>query len=201
MTDDRKVFAPEALGDGHVIRVGKGRPRTLAPPPPPPPLRTKARDAALIYAETRLSMWAKWAKEHRESIGYPTISTLYRAMQTSKVGIIRGGALPDPEVTDPTQPVVPVRYPNNADASATRCMRAPEIGDPAPAIIEVDGVVARLPGDLRTVILADYFTYGAIEERCKRTPWRRARYSQLLEAAKYAVFVALQAQSDPLEAT
>jgi len=155
----------------------------------PRPERSKARDAALIYAENRLSMWSKWAKENRESIGYPTISTLYRAMATTKVGIMRGSAPLPKEVGEGDNRHI--EYPINAEGSATRSLRPPTVGEVPEAIAEVDTAVAKLPKDLHTVIVADYFTYGSIEDRCKRTPWRRARYSQLLESAKYAVYVAL----------
>jgi hypothetical protein len=180
------LFEDHTLPDGRAIRVAKARPEVRVIPIPPE-VRTKARDGALIYAENRLSAWAKWAKEHRESLGYPTISTLFRAMQVTKVGIMRGSA--EPEADEHGQ----IHYPINADGHATRSMRPPSVGEIPEAIGEVDHIVAVLPRDLRLVLVADYFTYGAIEERCKRTRWRRARYSQLLEAAKYAVYVALRA--------
>lgn len=153
------------------------------------PERTKARDSALIYAENRLAVWAKWAKDHRESIGYPTISTLYRAMATTKVGIVRGSAPLPREVGEGDERCV--EYPINAEGSATRSLRPQTVGEIPEAIGEVDSVVAKLPKNLHKVIIADYFTYGPIEQRCKQTPWKRARYSQLLESAKYAVYVAL----------
>lgn len=151
------------------------------------PARTQARAAALIYAENRLFPWAKWAKENREVLGHPTISLLYQAMRSSKVGVIRGRAEPTADEHGV------VHYPINADGRATRSFRATPIGEVPEAIVEVDLAVARLPQDLHTVIIADYFTYGPIEVRCRQTRWKRARFSQLLESAKYAVYMALLA--------
>jgi hypothetical protein len=153
------------------------------------PEKRKQRDSALIYAENRLAPWAKWAKEHRAAIGYPTISLLYKAMQMTKIGIIRG------TVTPLADEHGNVHYPINADGHESRSMKPVAVGEVPEVIAEVDQVVAKLPKDLHTVIIADYFTYGPIEVRCKETPWKRARYSQLLECAKYSVFVALSSRT------
>jgi hypothetical protein len=136
------------------------------------------RDSALIYAENRLAPWAKWAKEHREALGFPTISLLYKAMRQKAVQL---KACPQ-GIT--------------ANGSQTLSFRPLEVGEIPVAIAEVDHVVAGLPTDLHTVIVADYFTYGPIEVRCQATRWRRARYSQLLESAKYAVFVSLASRRE-----
>lgn len=153
------------------------------------PQKRTARDSALIYAENRLAPWAKWAKEHRQALGYPTISLLFKAMQMTKVGIIRGRA--EPKADEHGE----IDYPINADGHETRSMRPPTVGEAPEAIAEVDVVVAGLPKDLHAVIIADYFTYGPIEARCRATRWKRARYSQLLESAKYAVFVSLASRT------
>lgn len=181
------AVAAEVLPSGVSIRVARATARVEAELPEPAPQRTRARDAALIYAENRLSPWAKWAREHRDAIGYPTISLLYKAMQSTKVGIIRGTAIPFADYDNHGEVV----YPVNADGSETRSMRPREVGEVPEAIAEVDVVVARLPRDLHTVIVADYFTYGPLDIRARQTPWKPARFRQLLEAAKYAVYVGL----------
>lgn len=151
------------------------------------PEKRRARDAALIYAENRLSVWAKWAKDHRHVLGYPTISLLAKAMQMTKIGVIRGFAAPYADYGNHGDVV----YPVNAEGTETRSVRPLSVGEVPAPIAEVDVIVARLPPDLHKVIVTDYFTYGPIEVRCKETPWKRARYSQLLESAKYSIFVAL----------
>lgn len=150
--------------------------------------KPRARSTAVLYAERRLSEWAKWAKENRCSLGYPTISTLYRAMR---------------ERLEPGKGawIVPKLKPNElpplltAMGKATRSMIPPTVGEAPEAIMEVDAVVIKLPHDLHEVIVADYFTYGPIEVRAKQTKWKRARYSQLLECAKYSVFAALDSRT------
>jgi hypothetical protein len=69
------------------------------------------------------------------------------------------------------------------------------VKDAPEAVMEVDAVVIKLPKDLHEVIVADYFTYGPIEVRAKKTRWKRARYCQLLECAKYSVFAALDSRT------
>ena len=143
------------------------------------PVRTRARDSALVYAENRLVPWAKWAKEHRQALGFPTISLLYKAMRQKSVQMKNGEG---EHLT--------------ANGAQTLSFRPIAVGDIPQPIAEVDHVVATLPPDLHTVIIADYFTYGPIEVRCATTRWRRARYSQLLESAKYAVFVSLASRRE-----
>ena len=175
------------LADGRRIRVVHSSPERAEPPEP-----TRCpRDPVLIEAERRLLAWAKWAKDNRESIGYSTVSTLYRAMMTTKVGIIRGGAIADARVVDPTAKTVEVRYPQGADGVETRSFRPPEVLDAPPQIMQTDRAVARIPAKPRKVLIVDYFARGSIEERCRETPYKRARYLQLLETAKYAVYMAL----------
>jgi hypothetical protein len=183
------AVAVEVLSSGSAIRIASAKAKVVVQVEPEfTPEKRRARDSALIYAENRLSPWAKWAKEHRQALGYPTISLLFKAMQSTKVGVMRGTATPFADYANHGEVV----YPINADGHETRSLRPRTVGEVPEPFAEVDGVVAKLPRDLHTVIIADYFTYGPIEVRCKQTPWRRARYSQLLESAKYAVFVALQ---------
>lgn len=185
------AFTTETLSNGISIRVLRAkarRPISLSVRLETP--RSAARDAALVYAESRLAPWAKWAKEYREQLGCPTISLLYKAMRMSKVGVIHGRAYP---VADDHGIV---HYPINADGRATRSFRPPQIGEVPPAIMEVDEAVAVVPAKPREVLIADYFVYGPIEERCKRTPHRRTRYLELLESAKYSVYVALMSRAE-----
>jgi hypothetical protein len=148
----------------------------------------KKRSAAVLYAERRLSDWAKWARDHRGGLGYPTVSTLYKAMRarlepgkgTWKVPMVKPNELP-PLLT--------------AIGRETRSFTPPTIDEAPDAVMEVDAVVVRLPKDLHEVIIADYFTYGPIEVRAKQTRWKRARYCQLLECAKYSVYTALDSRT------
>lgn len=137
-----------------------------------------ARAAALIYAENRLFPWAAWARNNRETLGLPTISMLYKAMKQRSKPV---GRARDVHLT--------------ARGNGTRSMQPITVGEVPEAVAEVDLVVARLPEDLHEVLVADFFTYGPIEVRCRATRWKRARYSQLLECAKYAVFASLMAKS------
>jgi hypothetical protein len=184
------MLETQILPGGISISVARGRPL-----PPSiaevPRERTKERDSALTYSRNRLLAWSKWAKEHREQIGCPTISLLYKAMQMTKVGIVRGTAYPRAiSGKDGTQYI---EYPINADGHATRSMRPPAIGEIPVEFEEVDKAVAQVPPKPREVGIAHYFTYGPIEDRVKQTPYKRARYLQLLETFEYSVFVALQA--------
>lgn len=142
----------------------------------------KPRDSALIYAENRLRPWAAWARENRAGLGYPTIALLYKAMRQKAVPLKERRAVNHGRFT--------------ARGTETHSFLPQTIGEVPEAIMEVDAVVAALPRDLHTVIIADFFTYGPIEERCRRTPWKRARYSQFLEAAKYAVYTALASRTE-----
>jgi hypothetical protein len=135
----------------------------------------------VIYAENRLSAWATWAKEHRESLGFPNISLLYKAMR-QKAMKFKGRA----EARSMT-----------AKGGEMMIFRPREVGDVPEPIVEVDVVVAQLPRDLNEVIMADYFTAGPIEARCRVTRWRKARYSQLLECAKYTVYATLASRTEP----
>ena len=150
--------------------------------------RPRERSTAVLYAERRLNDWAKWAREQRDTLGYPTSSTMYKTMkerletskETWKVPKLKPDEMP-PQLT--------------AMGKGTRSMIPPTVGDAPEAVMEVDAIVTRLPKDLRDVIMADYFTYGPIEARARSTRWGRARYSQLLECAKYSVFVALDSRT------
>lgn len=154
--------------------------------------RKRERSTAVLYAERRLSEWAKWAKQNRDGLGYPTISMLYRAMKERL----------EPDRKRETIPALrPDELPRlpTALGKETRSIVAPKVEAPE-AVMEVDKVVRKLPKDLHDVIIADYFTYGPIEVRAKKTKWKRARYSQLLECAKYSVFVALDSRTQSEEA-
>lgn len=142
----------------------------------------RRRPDALRYAEYRLKEWAVWSKEHRNELGYPTISLLYKAMKQKADPITKlknGSCL-------------------TARGSETHVFVEPTVGEPPDHVAEVEIIVSRLPKDLHTVIVADYFTYGPIEVRSRQTRWRRARYCQLLESAKYAVYAALDSRT-PME--
>lgn len=149
---------------------------------------SQARAAALIYAENRLFPWSKWARENREKLGVPTVSLLYKAMQSKSIPLRKVHANLIAQYSGLT-----------AMGRETRSFRPESIGEVPEAIVETDEAVGALPPDLHTVIVADFFTVGPIEIRCKKTRWKRARYSQLLESAKYAVYAHLMAKTPGLE--
>lgn len=135
----------------------------------------RKRDAGLLYVDARLTAWAHWARDNRNNLGYPTVSLLYKAMQQTKVGIVR---LPDSGGL-------------TARGEQAHVMRAGGHGVIPDAVEEIDRIVARLRPELHKVVVANYFVYGPIEARAKSVGYRRARFFQLLESAKYCVFVAL----------
>lgn len=190
----RYAKGSQLLSDGRRIRVVSSSPAPRDERIPNSP----ERDAALVFAEQRLNTWARWAKDNRTSVGYPSISTLYRAMMTTKVGIIRGGGIADPKVIDPSAENVQVRYAQGAEGVETRSFRPAEVLDAPAEVMAVDRAVAQVPAKPRQVLIAHYFSYGPIEERCRKTPYKRARYLQLLEVAKYAVYMALGGGADPM---
>jgi hypothetical protein len=150
--------------------------------------KKRERSTAVLYAERRLTEWAKWARENRDGLGYPTISMLYKAMKER----LEPKKMKRVEKWD----LEPNEAPKvlTAIGVATRNFFTPSVDAPE-AIMETDGVVRRLPPDLHEVIIADFFTYGPIEVRAKKTKWKRARYSQLLECAKYSVYAALDSRT------
>lgn len=139
----------------------------------------KVRDACLVMADKRLAVWADWAKSHRQVLGYPTISSLFRAMMECKRAKM-------PDMADMAEGKI-----RTADGRQTPSFREDATFVPEP-IAEVDSVVARLPRPLERVITANYFTYGPIEVRAKAAGLKRARFFQLLESAKYSVWVGLE---------
>lgn len=182
------VMQVEGLSSGITIRVA----RASAARQPTVPIqeaaadRTPARDSALVYARNRLLAWSKWAKEHRQELGLPTVSALYKAMQMQKVGIVRGTAYPTADEHGD------VDYPINADGRETRSFRPITSAEIPEAFLEVERAVAKVPQRLRDVGVAYYFTYGPLEERVKKTGHRRTQFLHLLECFDYAVYIALQ---------
>jgi hypothetical protein len=140
----------------------------------------KVRDASLLLADKRLAIWADWAKQNRQVLGYPTISSLFRVMMDSK-------RLKLKDLAELAAGRIITAQGKQALSFREEATFVPD------AIAEVDRVVARLPRPLERVITANYFTYGPIEARAKAAGHKRARFSQLLEAAKYAVWVGLEA--------
>lgn len=139
------------------------------------PLPTKKRDAALIYAENRLKPWAKWAADSGTTLSIPRESAFNRAMGMFRVGI-QGGSTAG-RLT--------------AYGAETRRFRPLESGDPPDAVIEVECAVIHLPVRLKAVLNVEFFVYGPIEVKARALGMSRARYSSLLEAAKYSIFVML----------
>lgn len=139
----------------------------------------RARDASLVMADKRLATWSEWAKQNRQVLGYPTISSLFRVMMDSKRSKMHDMA----EMAEGKM--------ITAQGKQALSFREEATFVPEP-IAEVDSVVARLPRPLERVITANYFTYGPIEVRAKAAGLKRARFFQLLESAKYSVWVGLE---------
>lgn len=146
------------------------------------PFAPRKRPSELTYAEARLSAWATWAKDRRHELGYPSISTLYKAMREKSTPVGK-------RIKRETGPELTARGTESVVFFESR------VDEPPEAVAEVEAAVNRLPGDLRLVVTTDYFTIGPIEAKAKLTPWKRARYSQLLESAKYAVYTALDSRT------
>ena len=106
----------------------------------------RKRAAELVYAEERLSAWAEWAKRHRDGLGYPSMSLLYRAMREKLGPVDAKKRIVEESMRDVTL---------TARGSATRVSVEPKVGEIPDAVAEVDVVVARLPHDLRIVICTD----------------------------------------------
>lgn len=135
------------------------------------------REPALRYADARIEAWAKWVKEHQEHFGLPRQSALYQAVMMTKVGVIFE------RIEELSKHTALGRE------SRTFHYKGVEIPEP---IAEVDSVVSRQPEPLKKVISANYFVYGPIEVRAKASGYTQSRFTQLLEAAKYAVSSGLQ---------
>jgi hypothetical protein len=145
-------------------------------------IRKRQRDAELVIAERRLSAWAAWAKQHRQVLGFPTISSLFRVMMDSK------------RVLLPNMAEMAEGHLITAQGKQTENFREESVFVPEP-IAEIDAVVARLPRPLERVITANYFTYGPIEVRAKAADLKPSRFNQLLQAAKYCVWTGLNASA------
>lgn len=154
--------------------------RDASPVPLDSEHQKKKRDTELLIAERRLSAWADWAKQHRQVLGYPTISSLFRVMMDSRRVLL-------PDMAEMAEGRL-----LTAQGKQTQNFREDSVFIPEP-IAEVDAVVARLPRPLERVITANYFTYGPIEVRAKAAGLKQSRFNQLLQAAKYCVWTGLTA--------
>lgn len=139
------------------------------------------REPALAYADKRLDAWSAWVKRHRDHLGLPRQSSIQRAIETSKVGVLFE------QIEEMSK--------HTALGKETRTFHVRGVEIPEP-LAEVDSVVARQPEPLRKVIAANYFTYGPIEVRAKESGYKLSRFTQLLESAKYAVWAGLQRSWD-----
>ncbi len=145
--------------------------------------KKRKRETELVIVERRLSEWADWAKRHRQVLGYPSISALFRIMMDSK------------RVLLPSMAEMAEGHLISAHGKQTQSFREDSVFVPE-AIAEVDSAVAKLPRKLERVITANYFTYGCREIRAKAAGLKVARFKQLLEAAKYSVWAALVVNQD-----
>lgn len=157
---------------------------------------SKERSDALIYVENRLQPWANWIRDSRAVLGYPTVSLLYKAMRRKAVRLRRAkiGANPMARKTDHSLlggPELTVL------GSETRSFRPTEEVDPPAPVLEVDRAVSTLAPELRSVLVANYFVYGSIQNRAEACALKVATFSTRLRAAKYSVYSALMAASPP----
>ena len=136
------------------------------------------RETAIIYAETRLEPWGKWSRDSANSLGLPRVSIIHKIIRRKLVrGISRN------------------KFKVTAKGKETLSFRPRTIGAAPEAVTEVDKAVATLPENLQTVLKVEYIDYRNVrlEDRCAAAGLGRRRYGQLLECAKYAIFVALSA--------
>lgn len=133
---------------------------------------------AIIYAETRLEPWGKWSRDSAEALGLPRVSIIHKIMRRR---LIRGISRNKQKMT--------------AKGKETLSFRPKTIGSVPDAVAEVDKSIAALPSNLQLILKVEYIDYrnSRIEERCAAAGLGRRRYGQLLECAKYAIFVALGA--------
>ena len=154
---------------------------------------TKERSEALVYAEARLRPWANWIRDSRESLGFPTISLLYKAMRQKTVRLRRDpNSNPMSKNADHTKMGGPEF---TAIGKETRSFKPNTVAEPTEAVADVDAVVNTLPKELREVVVADFFVYGPIETRARSLGLRKATYSALLRAAKYSVYTGLASKA------
>lgn len=172
-----------------VLQVGSdvGPPRRAARPGVG--AKRDRRSSAVVYAEVRLDAWAAWAREQRTALGYPKVSMIYKVLRRKAMRLGSQVDLPWVEKNDRPLGFLTAR------GTETVSFKPRDVGEVPEAIAEIDAVVATLPDDLHAVLMADYFANGPIEVRASVTPWKRARYSQLLECAKYAVYMALSTRN------
>ncbi len=192
MSLDIQPIRPTWLRENSMAADGaKSGPAVATPPAPRAhhpylvPEKRERRATAVVYAEARLNAWASWAREHRAALGYPSVSLLYKVLRRKAMRL--PALVEHPRLDRFDKPIGLL----TAKGTETLSFRPRDVGEVPEAIAEVDAAVASLPDDLHSVLMADYFTPGPIEVRAKGTRWKRARYSQLLECAKYAVYMAL----------
>lgn len=151
------------------------------------------RDTAVLYADRRLRVWADWARRDQRIGGLPSVTAMQEAMASARVGVVRGRVEDSyfDEKTREWRPSV------TAKGSPTRQSKPPPTAHASEEIAEVDAAVARLPKRLNRVIMAEYFVYGPREVRAKAAHTSPARYSQLLESARYSVFAGLAFNGKP----
>lgn len=137
------------------------------------------RDSALVYAEARLVPWAAWSRHHERGVGERGESNIYGMMRLQ---------------LSPKKPrvAVPLELQRvTARGKNSRAVQPHEVGEMDPAIVEVDRAVANIPYVLRTVIKVEFFADESRAVKSKQCHCGETRYRQLLESAKYAVYVAL----------
>ena len=134
------------------------------------------RESAIVYAETRLEPWGRWSRDNPNSLGFPRLSSVYKILRRK---LVRAATKNKSKLT--------------VKGKETLSFRPQVVGTMPEAIEEVDIAVARLPEHLRNLLKIEYIQMcGAhINDRCVATGLGRRRYGQLLECAKYSVFVAL----------
>jgi hypothetical protein len=134
------------------------------------------REAAVLYAETRLEPWGKWSRGNSEGLGLPRVSIIHKIMRRK---LIRGLSKNKQRLS--------------AKGKETLSFRPRTVGSMPDAVSEVDLAVAALSPNLQIILKIEYIHLrnAPAEDRCAAAGIGRRRYGQLLECAKYSIYAAL----------
>jgi hypothetical protein len=138
---------------------------------------TAHRAARLSHADTRLMAWARWAKQHPESLGYPRLSIIYKVMRrhAKRLGAVRTSL--EARIRGLT-----------ARGTETRSLRPRTVGEVPVAINEVDRIVAALDPTQKKIIHIEYLLPEYPEEaKAAEARMYTAEYRRALKRAKLAV--------------
>jgi DNA-directed RNA polymerase specialized sigma24 family protein len=134
------------------------------------------REAAILYAETRLEPWGKWSRDNPGTLGLPKVSIIHKVMRRR---LIRGLSKRKSKLT--------------ARGNETLSFRPRVVGPPTDAVAEVDAAVAILPNNLQQLLKIEYIDLrnARVEDRCAKAGISPPTYRKRLHQAKYRLYVNL----------